>query len=120
MGDGKASQMIKVTTLPGAVAMNLRATLALSVVVLSVICFAQEPKNAEQPGRVRSEIQTRAEALFDRARLLSDIRAEKSPPFRLQATFSLTRKNLQTSHGTYTEIWISDSQFRRETVINDM
>ena len=78
MGDGKASQMIKVTTLPGAVAMNLRATLALSVVVLSVICFAQEPKNAEQPGRVRSEIQTRAEALFDRARLLSDIRAEKS------------------------------------------
>jgi len=120
VGDGKASEMIKVTTLPGAVAMNLRATLALSVVVLSVICFAQEPKNAEQPGRVRSEIQTRAEALFDRARLLSDIRAEKSPPFRLQATFSLTRKNLETSHGTYTEIWISDSQFRRETVINDM
>src|ERR1700728_1818981 len=64
--------MIKVTTLPGAVAMNLRATLALSVVVLSVICFAQEPKNAEQPGRVRSEIQTRAEALFE----------SSPPPFR--------------------------------------
>jgi TonB family protein len=38
----------------------------------------------------------------------------------LKATFSFIGKNLESARGTYTEIWISDSQWRRETIVNDI
>jgi len=65
------------------------------------------------------EVQQRAEALLDKARQLSDIRSPNAPPFRLKATFSLIGKNLDAMQGTYTELWVSKSQWRRETTVKD-
>ena len=94
-----------------------------AIIVSSVLPFfiaasspAQSPQKAETP---KSETQIRAESLMDRARHLSDIRTKNAPPFRLKATFSFVGKNLESFQGTYTELWISDSQWRRETVVNN-
>lgn len=57
---------------------------------------------------------------MERSRKLSDIRAPKAPAFQLKATFSFIGKDLEAAHGTYTETWISNSQWRRETVVNDI
>jgi TonB family protein len=87
--------------------MNFRTLLfVVSLSALSPICGAQE-------------IQKRAEELVQHARRLSDIRSPNAPAFRLKATFSFTGKNLETAHGTYTEIWLSNSQWRRETIVNN-
>jgi TonB family protein len=85
--------------------MNLRPTLVL-LAWLSTTSFAQN-------------IQPRAEALIEHARQLSDIRSANAPAFRLKATFSFVGANLETVEGTYTEIWISPSRWRRETVAKD-
>jgi TonB family protein len=65
------------------------------------------------------DVQQRAETLLDKARQLSDIRSPNAPAFRLKATFSFVGKNLETAQGTYTEVWVSNSQWRRETIVND-
>lgn len=92
---------------------------ALSIAFLVLIAAslsAQTPQKSEAP---KSEIQTRAEALMDRARNLSDIRAKNSPAFRLKATFTFVGKDLEHKRGTYTEVWVSDFQWRRETIVDD-
>lgn len=76
--------------------------------------FAQRPP---QPPAPRSEAQARAEALLARARHISDLRAGNAPAFRLKATFSFIDKSLDPVHGTYTEVWVSDSRWRRETSV---
>jgi TonB family protein len=83
---------------------------------LSAQTPAQTPQKPEAP---KSEIQTRAEALMDHARKLSDIRAKNAPGFRLKATFTFVGKDLESKRGSYTEDWVSDSQWRRETVVGD-
>jgi TonB family protein len=53
--------------------------------------------------------------LIEKARLLSDIRAEGAPPFRMEGTFRITAiKDGKESEGRYTEVWISKSKWRRE------
>ncbi len=89
----------------------LPALLVPSLLVPSFL--AQE---AAKPD-TKTETQTRGEAMLERARHLSDIRAGNAPGFRLKATFSFVGKNLETLRGTYTEIWAGDSQWRRETEI---
>jgi TonB family protein len=79
---------------------------------LAISLLAQEPP--------KPTVQERAEALLDRARQLSDIRAKDAPAFRLKATFSFTGDNLDPVEGTYTETWVSDTQWRRETVIGNL
>jgi TonB family protein len=98
--------------------MNARALLFSTALpaLLAVSLSAQSPQKPEAP---KSEIQTRAEALIDHARHISDIRAKNAPPFRLKATFSFVGKNLDNLQGTYTEVWVSDSQWRRETVVEN-
>jgi hypothetical protein len=54
------------------------------------------------------------------AQQLSDIRSPNAAAFRLKATFSFKGDDLETVQGTYTETWLSDSQWRRETVINGL
>ena len=71
------------------------------------------------PPCVAQDVQARAQSMLQRARQLSDIRSSGAPAFRLTATFSFVGNDLETVHGTYTETWISDSQWRRETVIGD-
>jgi len=64
--------------------------------------------------------QKAAEGMLDRARQLSDIRSPKAPGFRLNLTFSFTGQDLETVKGTYTEVWISNSRWRRETVVGNL
>jgi TonB family protein len=65
------------------------------------------------------ETQKHADAMMQRAREFSDIRSPGAPAFRLRATFSFTGEDLETIQGTFTEGWVSNSQWRRETVAND-
>jgi hypothetical protein len=66
------------------------------------------------------DVQTRAESMIAKAEQLSDIRAKSSPAFRLSAEFSFADKSLATVKGTYTETWVSESQWRRETIIGEL
>jgi TonB family protein len=65
------------------------------------------------------DIQKTAEGMLNRARQLSDIRSPNAPAFRLNVTFSFIGHDLETLQGTYTETWISSTQWRRETVVGD-
>lgn len=87
----------------------MRARLLLSALGLACLrfcCLAQD-------------VQSRAESMMDRAHHLSDIRAKNAPAFHLKASFSFAGKDLDTVQGTYTEIWVSSAQWRREIVVND-
>lgn len=64
------------------------------------------------------DTQTQVQAMLRRARQLSGIRSPGAPAFRLHATFSFV-EGLETVQGAYTEVWNSDSQWRRETVIGE-
>jgi hypothetical protein len=72
------------------------------------------------PGSRAQDIQARAQAMLEHARQLSDIRSSGSPAFRLKATFSFVGDDLEPVQGTYIETWVSDSQWRREIVVNDL
>jgi TonB family protein len=53
--------------------------------------------------------------LIEKARKLSDIRAEGAPAFRIEGSFRIIpKKGGKEIGGTYTEIWISRSKWRRE------
>jgi TonB family protein len=65
------------------------------------------------------DTQSRAEAMLGRARAASDLRSEHGVPFRLRFEFSFVSEELETVHGTYTEWWISDHQWRRETISSE-
>ncbi|MGA2353454.1 MAG: energy transducer TonB [Terriglobales bacterium] len=66
------------------------------------------------------DVQKTAEEMMERARQLSDIRSPNAPGFRMNVTFSFIGKDLETLQGTYTEVWMSNSQWRRETVVGDL
>ena len=54
--------------------------------------------------------------LIKRAEKISDIRADGSPSFRMEATFRITpRSQGKSVEGSYTEIWVSKTKWRRET-----
>ncbi len=57
--------------------------------------------------------------MLERARAASDIRAPQAPAFRLKVTFSFISETLETVTGTYSEWWMSRSQWRREIVVAD-
>jgi hypothetical protein len=59
-----------------------------------------------------------AEALIEHARQLSDIRAQGAPAFRLKLSFKMI-KDGTALQGTYTEVWDSKAQWRKETVVGD-
>ncbi len=97
--------------------MNLATLLPVALLGLfAVALFAQEPP---KPVVDKPDAQIHAEALISKARDLSDIRAKNAPAFRLKAIFTFTGKNLENAQGTYTEDWASDSQWRREIVVQD-
>lgn len=59
-------------------------------------------------------------SLIERAKQLSDIRAEGLSPFRLKLSFKVTtKKNGAALQGIYTETWASQTQWRRDTIIAD-
>jgi hypothetical protein len=63
--------------------------------------------------------QSNAQALLERASDLSDIRSPSAPAFRLKATFTVVTRDLDILEGTYTETWVSNTQWRRETVVGN-
>src|ERR1700758_147247 len=97
---------------------------ALVLILLLAACLAplcpatRAQDSSPQPINV-FEIQKRADALMDKARQLSDIHSPNIPPFRLKATFSFVGKDLETVEGTYSEIWVSRSKWRRETTVKN-
>jgi TonB family protein len=66
-----------------------------------------------------SKREAEAAALIERAKQLSDIRAEGAPPFRLKLDFKIINDDGTVMGGTYTEHWVSKTQWRRETVLGD-
>jgi len=65
------------------------------------------------------EQEEEGKALVDRAKQLSDIRAEGAPAFRLKTSFKVFKEDSTVTEGTYTETWVSRRQWRRETVLGD-
>jgi len=61
--------------------------------------------------------QDEAKALIDRAKQLSDIRADGSPAFELKVSIKTINQDSTTSEGTYTETWVSREKWRSETII---
>lgn len=72
------------------------------VAVLTLVCVA---------GKQREQ----ASAQIDRAVQLSNIRDSKASAFRLKAALAFYEET-GTVEGTYTESWVSGSQWRRETI----
>jgi len=99
--------------------MRLRSNL-LSTAFLAWFVISLPGQEPQKPDAEKPSVQQRAEALLEHARHLSDIRAKDAPAFRLKATFSFIGDNLDPVEGTYTETWVSDSQWRRETVIGNL
>jgi TonB family protein len=60
-----------------------------------------------------------AAALIEHAKQLSDIRAEGAPAFRLKLSFKTIKEDGTVRDGSYTEVWVSRAQWRRETVLGD-
>jgi TonB family protein len=88
-------------------------TLLRAIVFPIVLCVLSGGTSAAD------DIQKTAEGILDRARQLSDIRSPNAPGFHLSLTFSFIGHDLETLQGTYTEVWISNSQWRRETVVGN-
>jgi TonB family protein len=66
-----------------------------------------------------SKQEAEAAALIAHAKQLSDIRAEGAAPFRLKLDFKIIKDDGAVMDGTYTELWVSKTQWRRETVLGD-
>ncbi len=96
--------------------MNER-TICFSLLIFLSLGIASASQQSPNPAPAKSQAQTRADALLDRARDISDIHSKNAPAFRLKASFSFVGKDLEAVQGTYTEVWISDSQWRRETIM---
>lgn len=80
--------------------------LIMTVILFMSTAFADE-KDAE------------VVALIERAKQLSDIRAEGAPPFQLKLTFKIIEENGASLEGAYTEVWVSKTHWRRETILGD-
>jgi len=61
--------------------------------------------------------QEEGERLIRHAQEVSNIRAGEARPFRLAATFTLLGEGATAGEGTYTEIWGSRREWRRESVL---
>jgi TonB family protein len=96
--------------------MNRIFLIGVCILVLGQASVAQGvPTQSANP----QDVQTRAQALFDRARSLSDIRSGNAPAFHLKATFSYGGEALEMIDGTYEETWASPTQWRREITVGN-
>jgi protein TonB len=59
-------------------------------------------------------------SLIERAKQLSDIRAEGAPAFRLKANFKSTHDDGSTVEAVYTETWVSSRLWRSEVISGDL
>jgi len=89
--------------------MTSRQSLLFVLILVSLVgtAFAAKKKDEE------------AAALINHAKQLSDIRAEGAPAFRLKLTFKIIKDDGSVSEGAHTEVWVSKTQWRKETVLGD-
>lgn len=71
------------------------------------------------PALCKSEKEQAATTIINRAKQLSDIRADGSPSFRLRASFKALNKDAAPTEGTYTEVWVSPDRWRIEVAAGD-
>ena len=64
--------------------------------------------------------QTEAAYMIEHAKQLSDIRADGAPAFRLKMNFKAIAQDGSMLEGTYTEVWSSKTQWRREIAAGDL
>lgn len=57
--------------------------------------------------------------MIEHAKHLSDIRVEGAPPFRLRLDFRIIKEDGSVTEGIYTEVWVSKTQWRRETALEN-
>ncbi|HEY6770611.1 MAG TPA: energy transducer TonB [Candidatus Sulfotelmatobacter sp.] len=88
--------------------MNIRSILGCAIFLISLCA-----------GAFSQDTQKRAAEMLERARHLTDIRSANAPAFRLKATFSFVGEALETVQGTYTEVWVSKTQWRKEVAAGD-
>lgn len=86
--------------------MRYKILLAALMLLLASVAFANKKKDE-------------AAALINRAKQLSDIRADGSPPFQLRAESKITEVDGSSVDGEYTEIWLSKAQWRRDIVFGN-
>lgn len=58
-------------------------------------------------------------ALIERAKQLSDIRADGATPFRMKMRFKITEDDGAVADGEYIETWISKAKWRKELVVGN-
>jgi TonB family protein len=58
-------------------------------------------------------------SLIERAKQLSDLRAEGAPAFRVKLNFKIFKEDGSALEGAYTEVWVSKAQWHRETTLGD-
>ena len=75
---------------------------------LFIVCTLAVLTAATFAGKQKAE----TAALIEHARQLSDIRTEGAPPFRLKMDFRIMKDDGAVLNGTYTELWISETQIR--------
>src|ERR1019366_6517540 len=81
---------------------RVQTFLTITLIVLTQISAAKDDKKT-------------GKELIHKARELSDIRAENAPGFRMEGSFRVIPKNGGNEvEGTYTEIWVSKTRWRRE------
>ena len=61
--------------------------------------------------------ESEAASLIERAKQLSDIRAEGAPGFRLKIAFKIVKEDGSVAEGTYTEVWASKARWRKDMVL---
>lgn len=74
---------------------------------------------ASADGSGADETEKKAQALLDRERRVSDIRSRDASAFRLKAAFTFVANNLKTAQGSYIEHWVSNTRWRRESVVEN-
>jgi TonB family protein len=85
-----------------------RRSLLLVLTLTSLLCTAFASKRDEEGA-----------ALINHAKQLSDIRAEGAPAFRLKMSFKIIKEDGSVLEGSHTEVWLSKTEWRRETVLGD-
>jgi hypothetical protein len=91
-----------------------------TLLIAAGVALAQVSAVPKQVSPTPDDVQARADAMLARARRLEDIRSSGAPPFRLTAKFSFTGNDLEPVHGTYSELWVSNSKWRQETVVGNL
>jgi hypothetical protein len=94
---------------------NGGAATRASAFLLAACLFAGGfPAAARAKSNKKADTRAQAQALFQKALAVSDIRAPGSPPFELQGTIDIHEGGGKDAHGTYDLKWAAPGKWREE------